>query len=90
MVSHEGLRSEYVNPLFLSLCKVAISHFKNSVDRESAIFLTASPTPWVAGSTPANIERRVDGLPSPADRLAHLFGHHLKRFDFSLRHILRP
>lgn len=54
MVSHEGLRPEHVTPPFLSLCKVAISHFKNSADREHAIFLTASPTPWVAGSIPAN------------------------------------
>jgi len=54
MVSHEGLRPEHVSPPFLSLCKVAISHFKNSADREHAIFLTASPTPWVAGSIPAN------------------------------------
>ncbi|KHQ54097.1 DUF4055 domain-containing protein [Mameliella alba] len=54
MVSHEGLRPEHVTPPFLSLCKVAISHFKNSCDREHAIFLTASPTPWIAGSIPAN------------------------------------
>lgn len=50
MVSHEGLRPEDVTPPFLALCKVAISHFKNSADREHAIFLTASPTPWVAAS----------------------------------------
>lgn len=54
MVSHEGLRPEHVTPPFLSLCKVAISHFKNSADREHAIFLTAAPTPWVAGSIPAD------------------------------------
>lgn len=54
MVSHEGLRPEDVTPPFLSLCKVAISHFKNSADREHAIFLTASPTPWVAGSLTAD------------------------------------
>lgn len=54
MVSHEGLRPEDVTPPFLSLCKVAISHFKNSADREHAIFLTASPTPWIAGSLSAD------------------------------------
>ena len=54
MVSHEGLRPDHVTPPFLSLCQVALSHFKNSCDREHAIFLTASPTPWVAGSIPAN------------------------------------
>ena len=41
MVSHEGLRPEHVTPPFLSLCKVAVSHFKNSADREHAIFLAA-------------------------------------------------
>lgn len=50
MVSHEGLRPDDVTPPFLALCNVALSHFKNSCDREHAIYLTASPTPWVAGS----------------------------------------
>ena len=50
MVSHEGLRPEDVTPPFLSLCKVAISHFKNSADREHAIFLTAR----IAGSLSAD------------------------------------
>lgn len=54
LVSHEGLRPDDVTPPFLSLCKVAVSHFKNSADREHAIFLTASPTPWIAGSVPAD------------------------------------
>ena len=54
MVSHEGLRPDHVTPPFLSLCQVALSHFKNSCDREHAIYLTASPTPWVAGSIPAD------------------------------------
>ncbi|WP_298916722.1 DUF4055 domain-containing protein [uncultured Roseobacter sp.] len=54
MVSHEGLRPEHVTPPFLSLCQVALSHFKNSCDREHAIYLTASPTPWVAGSISAD------------------------------------
>ena len=54
MVSHEGLRPDHVTPPFLSLCQVALSHFKNSADREHAIFLTASPTPWIAGSVAAD------------------------------------
>lgn len=54
MVSHEGLRPDDVTPPFLALCKVAISHLKNSCDREHAIYLTASPTPWVAGSITAD------------------------------------
>lgn len=52
MVSHKGLRPEDVTPPFLALCKVALSHFKNSADREHSIYLTAAPTPWVAGSIP--------------------------------------
>jgi len=54
MVSHKGLRPEDVTPPFLSLCKVALSHFKNSADREHSIYLTAAPTPWVAGSIAAD------------------------------------
>lgn len=54
LVSHEGLRPDHVTPPFLSLCQVALSHFKNSCDREHAIYLTASPTPWVSGSLPAD------------------------------------
>ncbi|GHE02176.1 hypothetical protein GCM10008024_20740 [Allgaiera indica] len=52
LVSQEGLRPENVTPPFLALCQVALSHFKNSCDREHAIFLTASPTPWISGSIP--------------------------------------
>lgn len=54
MISHEGLRPEHVTPPFLALCRVALSHFKNSCDREHAIWLTSAPTPWIAGSIPAN------------------------------------
>jgi hypothetical protein len=50
MVSHEGTRPEHVTPPFLGLCKVAVSHLKNSADREHSIFLTAAPTPYVAGN----------------------------------------
>ena len=54
MISHEGIRPEDVTPPFLALAKVALSHFKNSCDREHAIYLTAAPTPWVAGSIAAD------------------------------------
>ncbi|AQS48746.1 hypothetical protein BMG03_13790 [Thioclava nitratireducens] len=54
MVSHEGLRPEEVRPPFSGLCRVAISHFRNSCDREHAIFLTSAPTPWISGSLPAD------------------------------------
>ena len=54
LVSHKGLRPEDVTPPFLTLCKVALSHFKNSADREHSIYLTAAPTPWIAGSIAAD------------------------------------
>lgn len=54
MVSHQGLRPEDVRPPFAGLCRVAISHFRNSCDREHAIFLTSAPTPWISGSLPAD------------------------------------
>lgn len=54
MVSPEGLRFEDITPPFLALCKVAVSHLVNSCDRERAIFLTASPTPWISGNVPAD------------------------------------
>lgn len=54
MVSPVGLRFDDVTPPFLALCKVALSHFVNSCDRERAIFLTASPTPWISGNVSAD------------------------------------
>ena len=50
MVSHQGIRPSDVRPPFSGLCRVALSHFRNSCDREHAIFLTSAPTPWVSGS----------------------------------------
>jgi hypothetical protein len=50
LVSHKGLRPEDNTPPFLALCKVALSHFKNSADREHSIYLTAAPTPWITGN----------------------------------------
>lgn len=54
MISPEGRKPEHVTPPMLALCRAALSHFKNSCDREHAIWLTSSPTPVVAGSIPAN------------------------------------
>lgn len=54
LVSHEGIRPEEVRPPFSGLCRVAISHFRNSCDREHAIFLTSAPTPWISGNLPAD------------------------------------
>ncbi|MBO6624085.1 MAG: DUF4055 domain-containing protein, partial [Roseicyclus sp.] len=50
IVSHESLRPEDVKPPFLDLCTLAISHFRNSCDREHAIYLTAAPTPVITGN----------------------------------------
>ncbi len=50
IVSHESLRIEDIKPPFLDLCTLTLSHFRNSCDKEHALFLTASPTPWIAGS----------------------------------------
>ena len=50
MVSHRGIRPEDVTPPFLALCKTAIHHFVTSCDRRHSLHLTASPTPWIAGS----------------------------------------
>lgn len=54
LLSHEGIRPEDVTPPFLSLCKTALAHFATSCDRRHALHLTASPTPWISGSVPAN------------------------------------
>lgn len=54
LVSHEGIRAEDVTPPFLALCKTALAHFATSCDRRHSLHLTASPTPWISGSVPAN------------------------------------
>jgi hypothetical protein len=50
MVSHQGIRPMDIRPPFSGLCRVSLSHYRNSCDREHAIFLTSAPTPWIAGS----------------------------------------
>ena len=54
LVSHQGIRAEDIVPPFLALCKTSLAHFATSADRRHALHLTASPTPWIAGSVPAN------------------------------------
>lgn len=54
------LRPEVEKPPMLDLVDVNIGHYRNSADYEHALFLTAQPTPWVAGnltkdSTPTSI-----------------------------------
>lgn len=50
MMSHESLRPQNAKPPLLDLCNVALSHYRNSADREHALFLTSCPTPWIAGN----------------------------------------
>lgn len=50
IVSHETLRPIDVKPPMNDLCVLSLSHFKNSCDYEHALYLTGSPTPWLAGS----------------------------------------
>lgn len=54
IVSQEGLGVEDVKPPFLDLCTVAVSHFRNSCDREHTMWHLSAPTPWIAGSVPAD------------------------------------
>ncbi|MCR9256278.1 MAG: DUF4055 domain-containing protein [Alphaproteobacteria bacterium] len=36
-------------PILLDLADINISHYRNSADYEQSLFLTAQPTPWLAG-----------------------------------------
>jgi len=54
MVSHQGIRAEDATPPFLSLCKTAVTYLTTSCDRRHSLHLTASPTPWIAGSITAD------------------------------------
>ena len=44
------LRPEVEKPPMLDLVGVNIGHYRNSADYEHALYLTAQPTPWVAGA----------------------------------------
>lgn len=43
------MRAEIEKPPFLDLANMNIAHYRNSADYEQALFMTAQPTPWVAG-----------------------------------------
>ena len=42
-------RPEPSKPPFIDLCNMNLAHYRNSADYEHALYLTAQPTPWVAG-----------------------------------------
>lgn len=44
------LRPEPSKPPFIDLCNMNLAHYRNSADYEHALFLTAQPTPWIAGT----------------------------------------
>lgn len=48
-VNAYDMRPEVEKPPFLDLVNMNISHYRNSADYEHALYLTAQPTPWVAG-----------------------------------------
>lgn len=48
------LRPEVEKPPFLDLVDVNVGHYRNSADYEHALYLTAQPTPWVAGNINEN------------------------------------
>lgn len=52
--SHLSLRPDDEKPPMLDLCQIALSHFRNSCEREHATFLTAAPTPVCIGDMPAD------------------------------------
>ena len=45
------LRPPPPKPPFLDLADMSYAHFRNSADYEQALFLTAQPTPYIAGPT---------------------------------------
>ena len=42
-------RPQPSKPPFIDLCNMNLAHYRNSADYEHALYLTAQPTPWVAG-----------------------------------------
>ncbi|MET4130031.1 DUF4055 domain-containing protein [Roseovarius sp. MBR-6] len=54
IVSPYNLKADIEKPPFLDLVNVNLAHWRNSADYEHALYLTAQPTPWVAGSIPAD------------------------------------
>lgn len=51
-VSDKNLTPSDEKPPLLDLCNLNLGHYRNSADREHAMFLTATPTPWIAGNVP--------------------------------------
>lgn len=47
------MRPELEKPPFLDLVNVNLAHYRNSADYEHALYLTAQPTPWIAGQVDA-------------------------------------
>lgn len=43
------MRPDIEKPPFLDLVNVNLGHYRNSADYEHALYLTAQPTPWIAG-----------------------------------------
>lgn len=50
IVSPYNLKPTVEKPPFLDLCNVNLGHWRNSADYERSLFLTAQPTPVVAGA----------------------------------------
>lgn len=50
IVSPYNLKADTEKPPMLDLVNVNLGHWRNSADYERSLFLTAQPTPWVAGS----------------------------------------
>jgi hypothetical protein len=53
-VSDKNLTPNDEKPPLLDLCNLNLGHYRNSADREHAMFLTATPTPWIAGNLSAD------------------------------------
>lgn len=53
-VNTYDLRPDLEKPPMLDLVHVNLAHYRNSADYEHALYLTAQPTPWVAGQINEN------------------------------------
>ena len=54
IVSPYNLKADVEKPPFLDLVNVNLAHWRNAADYEHALYLTAQPTPWIAGSITAD------------------------------------
>jgi len=48
-INPADMRPEISKPPFLDLVNMNMAHYRNSADYEHALYMTAQPTPWVAG-----------------------------------------